>query len=113
MKTHELLNSENHCRGNYSIRKEDGRFTSPRVGPNGRCDAYKFDICGALMHCYEDNNVVNNYLKLVDDTARNTIKRVTKSSSGKDVEECYTGWVDFNDSAQFPVIQEFLLKLDI
>lgn len=119
MKAYELLNSaQKLARRNYAIGL-DGAFTNPRHGPTGHCNAVKWDICGALMHCYPDNNQFNDVFQRVQESTfvNEWVARFKKSLTDKDMiktcREHNRTWTIFNDYATYEEITKMLIELDV
>lgn len=104
MKVFELLTDESvFSRKNYALDK-NSLYTNPRVNEKtGICNAIKFDIVGALMHCYPENKVFN----LKFDIFKTYIQKHYINS------KIYNSWVRFNDLEKFDVIINVLKELDI
>jgi hypothetical protein len=119
MKAHQLLDSTTKlCRRNFAT-GFDGAFTNPRVGPSGICHAVKWDICGALMHCYPDDRTFNAIFEAVQKhaTVVEWVERFKKTITDKDmlktVREHNRAWTVFNDYATYNEIHALLVELDV
>lgn len=94
MKAYELIVSkENFCCGNFALNSE-GYYTNPAVNPdNGLCKAVKWDLQGALLHCYPLDQA-----EVLKEKARLYVENVYNKSIS-DPEKRYKNLHTFNDSA--------------
>ena len=113
----ELLSEESKlCRGNYSVPAGNPpMFTNPGVGPTGKCIAVKWDIMGAIAHCYEGNveaysNAIKTiqYSSFIRSWVKNYLDECAESELTKLKKSYAADWPLFNDIAPFEVIHEFL-----
>lgn len=114
MKAYELLKDEkNFCRNSYS--QNSGippTFVNPRIIHTNEGDvllAVKWDICGALMHCYEDNVVFYQNF----DKVKVWVKAKKDACSNEIDKEKFHSWVTFNDQAPHKLILECLTELNV
>lgn len=122
MKTYELLSDESKLnRRTYASSKDDPNyFTNPRSNPEtGVCKASKWDIVGALMHCYPKNEEFYQHFDVIVKSEFigkwvETYKKGLIEQDYNKIQKDYgSNWAAFNDHAPFSVIQSFLRNLNI
>lgn len=122
MKTYELLSDESKLnRRNYASSENDPNyFTNPRSNPEtGVCKAVKWDIIGALMHCYPNNEEFYKHFdvivksELISKWIDNYIKGLNEMDYNKLKRNYGSNWAIFNDHAPFSVIKSFLQGLNV
>jgi hypothetical protein len=112
MKAYNLIASEKQfCRGNFAVESDsiNSTYTYPGFNPetNG-CKAVKWDLQGALIHCYDDTKESAALIELAKQHLKTRNVNVGITGRGK----VYTNLAEFSDMAPHKDVVEFLTKLE-
>ena len=117
MKAYQLLHSSlRHARGNYAVCETDGKpiFTNPDFF-DGVCKATKWDICGALQHCYiyvHAMTILNEIDRIVREIVDKQGNHIYSGGINEKGQGIFGGWVTFNDQASFADIVSLLQTVE-
>lgn len=120
MKVSELLAEESSfCRGNFAASKEEKvNFVNPRFF-NGTCKAVKWDIMGAIAHCYENEEECQKHVDAIRISPKirswvawykNSINHEQLTSLNKTYG---ADWPIFNDFAPFIQVKNLIKEMNL
>lgn len=127
MRAHELIADEKKfCRSNFALNSA-GHFTNPGINPrplgqpegSGKCEAVKWDLQGALIHCY-DSETADRYRNIAMQLAikrTRRVKYIEKDKAGNEQEmyreENYRNLAEFNDYAPHAEVVNLLKFVEV